>query len=81
MSNELIHRTLVGNCCKTVGSNFSDDEIQWDYDQLLTKLPNRTNAKFPMHQDNGYWYIPKGVPTVTATCSLALNDADEGKPK
>ena len=76
-----LYCTGLSTDSSTSGSNCSDDEIQWDYDQLLTKLPNRTNAKFPMHQDNGYWYIPKGVPTVTATCSLALNDADEGKSK
>ena len=24
-----------------------------------------------------YWYTPEGLPTATATCSLAINDADQ----
>lgn len=46
-----------------------------DYDQFLAKRPNKPDAQFTMHQDLGYW--PTGTPsTLTATCSLALDDAD-----
>lgn len=48
-----------------------------DYDQFLAKRPNKPDAVFTWHQDLGYW--PTGTPgsTLTATCSLALDDADE----
>ena len=48
-----------------------------DYDQFLAKRPNKPDAIFTWHQDLGYW--PTGTPgsTLTATCSLALDDADE----
>jgi hypothetical protein len=49
----------------------------WEYDQLLAKRPRRADAVFPAHQDSGYWYTPAGVPTATATCSLAINSATE----
>lgn len=46
-----------------------------DYDQFLGKRPAKPDAKFFWHQDLGYW--PTGTPdTLTATCSLALDDAD-----
>lgn len=47
-----------------------------DYDQFLAKRPNKPDAIFTWHQDLGYW--PTGTPDpLTATCSLALDDADE----
>lgn len=47
-----------------------------DYDQFLSKKPNKPEALFAWHQDLGYW--PTGTPdTKTATFSLALDDADE----
>lgn len=47
-----------------------------DYDQLLAKRPKKGGAQFAWHQDLGYW--PTGSPdTITATCSLALDDAVE----
>lgn len=47
-----------------------------DYDQFLAKRPNKPDAVFTWHQDLGYW--PTGTPEpLTATCSLALDDADE----
>lgn len=47
-----------------------------DYDQFLAKRPNKPTATFTWHQDLGYW--PTGTPEpLTATCSLALDDADE----
>jgi len=46
-----------------------------DYDQFLAKRPDKPDAIFTWHQDLGYW--PTGTPdTLTATCSLALDDAD-----
>lgn len=46
-----------------------------DYDQFLAKRPNKPDAAFSWHQDLGYW--PTNTPdTFTATCSLALDDAD-----
>lgn len=47
-----------------------------DYDQFLAKRPSKPDAVFTWHQDLGYW--PTGTPDPrTATCSLALDDADE----
>jgi ectoine hydroxylase-related dioxygenase (phytanoyl-CoA dioxygenase family) len=47
-----------------------------DYDQFLAKRPDKQDAVFTWHQDHGYW--PTGTPEpLTATCSLALDDADE----
>ena len=48
-----------------------------DYEQLLTKLPNRPKAVFPFHQDMAYWPKRSGQDTRTATVSLALNAANE----
>lgn len=46
-----------------------------DYDQFLAKRPGKADAVFTWHQDLGYW--PTGTPEpLTATCSLALDDAD-----
>lgn len=61
---ESIARQLIG------------DQIALDYDQFLAKRPRKGGAKFAWHQDLGYW--PTGTPdTITTTCSLALDDADE----
>jgi ectoine hydroxylase-related dioxygenase (phytanoyl-CoA dioxygenase family) len=48
-----------------------------DYEQLLTKIPNRPNAVFPFHQDMAYWPKKSGLNTRTATISLAINRASE----
>jgi phytanoyl-CoA hydroxylase len=51
------------------------DTATLDYDQFLAKRPAKPDAVFTMHQDLGYW--PTGTPDhLTATCSLALDDAD-----
>jgi hypothetical protein len=51
------------------------DDAALDYDQFLAKRPAKPDAVFSWHQDLGYW--PTGTPdTQTATCSLALDDAD-----
>ena len=60
---ESIARQLIG------------DENMLDYDQFLAKRPRKGGAAFAWHQDLGYW--PTGTPdTLTTTCSLALDDAD-----
>jgi ectoine hydroxylase-related dioxygenase (phytanoyl-CoA dioxygenase family) len=46
-----------------------------DYDQFLAKRPAKPDGVFTWHQDLGYW--PTGTPEpLTATCSLAMDDAD-----
>ncbi len=51
------------------------DAATLDYDQFLAKRPAKPDAVFTWHQDLGYW--PTGTPDpLTATCSLALDDAD-----
>ncbi|MEJ6009722.1 phytanoyl-CoA dioxygenase family protein [Novosphingobium aquae] len=51
------------------------EQAALDYDQFLAKRPNKPDAMFSWHQDLGYW--PTNTPdTFTATCSLALDDAD-----
>ena len=51
------------------------DSATLDYDQFLAKRPAKPDAVFTWHQDLGYW--PTGTPEpLTATCSLALDDAD-----
>jgi hypothetical protein len=51
-----------------------------DYDQLLNKREGKTDARFALHQDLGYWPSPQvlGV-NVTSTCtfSLAVDDSLE----
>jgi len=71
---------LVGNVfekrAESIARQLIGDEIALDYDQFLAKRPNKGGAKFAWHQDLGYW--PTGTPdTITTTCSLALDDADE----
>ncbi|MGY8747334.1 MAG: phytanoyl-CoA dioxygenase family protein [Pirellulales bacterium] len=71
---------LVGNIyerrAESIGRQLIGDQITLDYDQFLAKRPKKGGAKFAWHQDLGYW--PTGTPdTVTTTCSLALDDADE----
>lgn len=46
-----------------------------DYDQFLAKRPRKGGAQFAWHQDLGYWPTTPQFDTLTATCSLALDDA------
>ena len=47
-------------------STNSNGLMVWEYDQILAKKPNKKDAIFPLHQDQGYWYNPnnpaEGVP-------------------
>jgi hypothetical protein len=69
---------LAGNVFERLSASISrqllGDDMVLDYDQFLSKKPNRARAAFAMHQDMGYW--PVGTPdTRTATCSLAITDS------
>lgn len=71
---------LIGNVFErradSIARQLIGDEITLDYDQFLAKRPKKGGAKFAWHQDLGYW--PTGTPdTITTTCSLALDDADQ----
>jgi phytanoyl-CoA hydroxylase len=62
--------------CASVARQLVGAQAVLDYDQFLAKRPNKPDAVFTWHQDLGYW--PTGTPApLTATCSLALDDADE----
>lgn len=63
---------------KSISDQLYGADLSIDYDQILAKLPAKANGKFVWHQDMGYWPDPaddEKRPTVTATVSLALNDA------
>ncbi len=62
---------------RSIAVQLLGESSELDYDQFLAKRPNKPDAIFTWHQDLGYW--PTGTPgsTLTATCSLALDDADE----
>jgi phytanoyl-CoA hydroxylase len=70
---------LAGNTYErraaSIARQLIGDSATLDYDQFLAKRPAKPDAVFTWHQDLGYW--PTGTPdTKTATCSLALDDAD-----
>ena len=60
---------------RIISKQLHGSNMEKDYEQLLTKLPNRPNAIFPMHQDMAYWPKQSNIRTDTCTVSLALNDA------
>ena len=61
--------------CLSIARQLIGGTATFDYDQFLAKRPNKPDAVFTWHQDLGYWLT--GTPdTQTATCSLALDDAD-----
>lgn len=53
------------------------EDATLDYDQFLAKRPRKGGAQFAWHQDLGYWPNTPHLTTLTATCSLALDDADD----
>src|SRR5258708_5995786 len=72
------HPPLQGNLFERLSASIARQllgtDMALDYDQFLSKKPNRARAAFAMHQDMGYW--PVGTPdTRTATCSLAITDS------
>lgn len=71
--------TLRGNLYElrtaSISRQLIGETATLDYDQFLAKRPAKPDAVFTWHQDLGYW--PTGTPDPqTATCSLALDDAD-----
>mmetsp|Transcript_1721 Transcript_1721/g.2361 ORF Transcript_1721/g.2361 Transcript_1721/m.2361 type:complete len:314 (+) Transcript_1721:139-1080(+) len=59
---------------------FPSKDMTKDYDQLLNKLPGKSDAVFAWHQDMAYWpgVAALGVEgTETATFSLAIDDSTE----
>jgi hypothetical protein len=72
------HAPLQGNLFERLSQSIARQllggDMTLDYDQFLSKKPNKARAAFAMHQDQGYW--PLGSPdTKTATCSLAITDS------
>jgi hypothetical protein len=79
MLPRIYHPALRGNLFErraaSVARQLIGETAALDYDQFLAKRPNKPSATFSWHQDLGYW--PTGCQEqVTATCSLALDDAD-----
>lgn len=71
---------LVGNIyerrARSISLQLVGATATLDYDQFLAKRPQKGGAKFAWHQDLGYW--PRTpTETLTATVSLALDDARE----
>lgn len=71
---------LVGNIyerrARSISLQLVGATATLDYDQFLAKRPRKGGAKFAWHQDLGYW--PRTpTETLTATVSLALDDARE----
>lgn len=73
--------SLVGNVYErraaSVSRQLLGEDIALDYDQFLAKRPRKGGAQFAWHQDLGYWPTTPQFDTLTATCSLALDDADD----
>uniref|UniRef100_A0A7S3LL77 Fe2OG dioxygenase domain-containing protein n=1 Tax=Aplanochytrium stocchinoi TaxID=215587 RepID=A0A7S3LL77_9STRA len=73
---------LKGNIYERVAQSianqlFPDVSMVIDYDQLLDKSPNCTDAVFAWHQDMAYWPPKTTTPdTRTVTFSLALNSTN-----
>jgi len=70
---------IVGNIyerrAESISRQLLGEEIALDYDQFLAKRPQKGGALFAWHQDLGYWPSTPQFDTLTATCSLALDDA------
>ena len=75
----------VGNIYERVTASivqqlFPNEPMVKDYDQLLNKLPNKSDAIFAWHQDMGYWpssAVLNVTTTSTATFSLAIDNSDQ----
>ncbi len=73
--NPALRGNLFERRAASVARQLIGNTATLDYDQFLAKRPNKPSATFTWHQDLGYW--PTGTSEqVTATCSLALDDAD-----
>lgn len=60
---------------RSISQQLLGEAIELDYDQFLAKRPRKGGAQFAWHQDLGYWPSTPQFDTLTATCSLALDDA------
>lgn len=73
--------SLVGNVYErraaSVSRQLLGEDATLDYDQFLAKRPRRGGAAFAWRQDLGYWPTTPQLDTLTATVSLALDDADD----
>ena len=59
---------------RSIARQLYGEDMEYDYDQFLSKKPGKARAAFAMHQDMGYW--PVNTPdTRTATCSLAITES------
>ena len=54
---------------------YPESDMVFDFDQILCKRPQKTEAMFAWHSDIAYW--PRTLDESTATISLALDDANE----
>lgn len=61
---------------ESIARQLLDDTATLDYDQFLAKRPRKGGAQFAWHQDLGYWPTTPHD-SLTATVSLALDDADD----
>ena len=62
---------------RSVARQLLGESAELDYDQFLAKRPGKGGASFAWHQDLGYWPTAPGFDSLTATCSFALDDADD----
>lgn len=72
-----VYERLTASMAKQL---FPEEEMAKDYDQLLNKLPRKSDAVFAWHQDMGYWPGCAALSvdtTSTATFSLAIDDSLE----
>ena len=59
---------------QSIARQLYGNDMDYDYDQFLSKKPGQARAAFAMHQDMGYWPVGT-LDTRTATCSLAITDS------
>jgi len=41
--------------CAQLAKKLRGENMEKDYEQFLTKCPNKPEAVFPWHQDSQYW--------------------------
>lgn len=60
--------------CRDIANQLHGGDMAVDYDQILAKRPNSSDAIFAWHQDMAYW-PPLESSLATATCWLAVTDS------